>query len=153
MAKLIACVDAQLGVAKNGKIPWSFAEDLAFFRQQTLGGIVIMGRGTWLSIPGHFLDGRTNCVISHTLDFAENVEIFRSLEAALEKYENAWIIGGAQLYNYALQNGFVDRALITHVKKDYNADKFISKKYFDSFRKNVIFSSDKYDVIECLMVV
>ena len=44
LLKMIAIVDSEFGIAKNGKIPWSFEEDLKFFREKTLHNIVIMGK-------------------------------------------------------------------------------------------------------------
>ena len=42
----IAAVDAAFGLGKNGGIPWDYPEDRAFFRGQTMGHVVGMGRRT-----------------------------------------------------------------------------------------------------------
>ena len=47
---LIAAVDQNLAIGKEGKIPWEIKEDLKFFREQTLDSAIIMGRATFDSI-------------------------------------------------------------------------------------------------------
>ena len=146
MIKLIACVDSEYGIAKNGTIPWAFKEDLKFFRQQTIDQVVIMGRRTFESLPIFPLPNRTNCIISKTL----LPNSFATLEECLEIYTNAWIIGGAQLYNYALRKDLIDYMLLTVIKAVYNADLFLEKKHLGGFRKQVIFENKKYSIFKFL---
>lgn len=155
MVKLIACVDSKFGISKAGQIPWSFKKDLEFFRKQTLNQTVVMGRKTWLTLPNLFLDKRVNCVLSRSSDkyiesekHIRNLEFFSELETALEKYPEAWIIGGAEIYNYALESKLVDYALITFVKRNFGADIFLQKKHLKSFRKNVILEKEEYAIFE-----
>lgn len=37
-------------IGSGGKIPWHLPEDFKFFRQMTVGNIVVMGRKTFQSI-------------------------------------------------------------------------------------------------------
>ena len=48
--KLIALVDADFGISKYENIPWTFDEDMHFFRKVTQNFAVIMGRNTFFSI-------------------------------------------------------------------------------------------------------
>lgn len=43
-------LDAVIGV--DGKIPWSIPDDTKYFKEQTEGCTVMMGRKTWESLPG-----------------------------------------------------------------------------------------------------
>ena len=44
--------EAQGGViGAEGGMPWNVPEDLAHFKEKTLGAPVIMGRKTWDSLP------------------------------------------------------------------------------------------------------
>ena len=56
-------------IGRDGTMPWHLPEDLAHFKEHTLGHPVIMGRRTWESFPERFrpLPGRTNIVVSRTL--------------------------------------------------------------------------------------
>jgi len=41
-------------IGLDGVMPWHLPEDMAHFKQQTMGAPVIMGRKTWDSIPPRF---------------------------------------------------------------------------------------------------
>ena len=150
MIKLIAVTDSNFGISKNEQIPWAFSDDLRFFRENTLHQVVIMGRKTYFSLPNGPLINRKNCVISTKYKELPGAEVFSTLEAAIFKYHDAWIIGGAEIYNYSLSHQLIQRALITIVNKNYNADKAIDKKllpttfttlYYDTYKiREYIFS-------------
>jgi dihydrofolate reductase len=91
-------------IGRGGDIPWRVPEDLARFKQVTMGHTVVMGRRTWDSLPARVrpLPGRRNIVLSRQPDFmVDGAEVVGSLEAAfaiLETEPEAWVIGGAQTY-------------------------------------------------------
>src|ERR1700739_3896812 len=87
-------------IGRNGEIPWRVPEDLARFKQVTVGHTVVMGRRTWDSLPAAVrpLPRRRNVVLSRRADFAaDGAEVVGSLEEALTEPET-WVIGGAQIY-------------------------------------------------------
>ena len=53
-------------IGANNQLPWHLPEDMAFFKQKTSGGTVVMGRKTWDSLPVRFrpLPGRHNVVVT-----------------------------------------------------------------------------------------
>ena len=68
--KLIASIDNQWGIGKNGKLLVNIPEDMQFFRQETYGNVVVMGRKTYESLPYSVsLDGRVNIVLSENKAF------------------------------------------------------------------------------------
>ena len=90
-------------------MPWHVPEDLAHFKSITMGHPVIMGRGTWNSIPERFrpFPGRQNIVLTSDTAFAaEGAQVVDSLESAVEAAERlddlAWIVGGGSVYRQAL---------------------------------------------------
>ena len=95
-------------IGRGGDIPWRVPEDLARFKQVTMGHTVVMGRQTWESLPARVrpLPGRRNVVLSRRADFvADGADVAGSLEAALafsETDPEAWVIGGEQIYLLAL---------------------------------------------------
>lgn len=106
-------------------MPWHLPADLAWFKRNTLGKPVIMGRKTWQSI-GKALPGRRNLVISRSSSFepigAERVE---SPEAALQAVQDSpeiMIIGGAQIYQQFLPQ--TDRLYLTLVAADLTGDTY-----------------------------
>jgi dihydrofolate reductase len=101
-------------------MPWHIPEDLRYFKRLTMGGTVVMGRKTYESI-GKPLPGRTNVVITRQSDFhPAGTEIAHSLEEAVARYPDAFIIGGAEIYRQALP--LADRLYITRIKADYEGD-------------------------------
>jgi len=87
-------------IGRGGDIPWRVPEDLARFKQVTMGHTVVMGRRTWESLPARVrpLPGRRNVVLSRQPDYvADGAEVLDSLGAALTEPE-AWVIGGEQIY-------------------------------------------------------
>lgn len=144
MIKLIAIVEKNFGLSKNGKIPWEFSEDRAFFQKMTRDSVVIMGRNTFFSHKNFPLKNRINCVI--TKINIPNVICFSTLEEAIKNYSDAWIIGGAQLYNYALRKYLVDEVIITQVNQKYEADTFLETKYLEKFTKELLKKEGNYNV-------
>lgn len=100
-------------IGRDGGMPWHVPEDLAHFKQITLGAPVIMGRKTWESLSPRFrpLPGRRNIVVTRQADWsAEGAEVTGSVEAALELAaerddEWVWVTGGAEMYQ-----AVIDRA-------------------------------------------
>ncbi len=108
----------------NNQLPWHLPADLKHFKALTIGKPVVMGRKTWESL-GRPLPNRLNIVVTHQSDFlAEGVEVYLSLNDALQR-ANEWaiqqqqqeimLIGGAQLYKHAMDEGVVDNLYITRV--------------------------------------
>lgn len=113
-------------IGKDGGLPWHLPEDLAHFRRLTTGHPVIMGRRTWESLPPRFrpLPGRTNIVVTRQPQWQEAGALrANSLEQALDHVphgEEAWLIGGAQLFIEALP--LAQGAVITEIEADFDGD-------------------------------
>lgn len=59
----IAAMSRNRVIGAGNSIPWRIPEELKWFRQMTLGGVVIMGRRTFESLPRP-LAGRVNIVLT-----------------------------------------------------------------------------------------
>lgn len=94
---IIAAVSLDDGLAQGGRIPWDEPADRAYFAARTRHSTVVMGRGTWASLPHPPLPDRVNFVLTrHPLP---GVRCFDRLDAALAAAEGpVWLIGGAQVY-------------------------------------------------------
>lgn len=102
---LIASVGENLELGKGGDLCWHIREDLRHFKELTMGGVVIMGRSTWESLPKKPLPGRKNIVITMNSDYeAPGAVTVGSLELALEEArgQEAFIIGGESVYRQAI---------------------------------------------------
>lgn len=90
-------------IGRDGGIPWRLPEDLARFKDLTMGHTVVMGRRTWESLPASVrpLPGRKNVVLTRQADYmADGATVVTGLDGV--KDENAWVIGGAEVYHLAL---------------------------------------------------
>jgi dihydrofolate reductase len=104
-------------IGRDDGIPWRLPEDQARFKELTLGHTVVMGRLTWESLPAKVrpLPGRRNVVVTRQDDFvAEGATVASSLQAAVT--DDAWVIGGAQIYGLAL--ALASRCEVTEVDVD-----------------------------------
>lgn len=114
--RLIAAVgrSGQLGLGDN--LPWHDPEDLAWFKDQTMGGIVVAGWKTWRTLPD--LPGR-KLILDPALRNVAPRAVAERL-AADNPGVPIWIAGGAKTYQRWLASGLIRRAVITLV--DYNGD-------------------------------
>lgn len=104
-------------IGADGGLPWRIPEDLARFKQLTMGHALVMGRATFDSI-GRPLPGRTNIVLTRRSDWShDEVEVAGSVEEALEiavsRGQDAFIAGGAEVYGQTLE--IADRIEMTEV--------------------------------------
>ena len=126
MLTLIAARARNGAIGKDGTLPWQIPEDLKFFKRETLGGAVIMGRRTWESLPFRPLKDRLNLVVTSTLDLPDHA--VPDLDAALDAaraagYARIYGIGGERLFRDLLPRA--DRLLITEVDVEVDgADAF-----------------------------
>lgn len=119
---MIACVDREYGLGKDGKLLFSLPEDMAHFKQTTMGHDIIMGRKTFESI-GKPLPGRQNYVISSDPNFEPaGVTVIRSYSELGDTDKELYVIGGSQVYHDLLP--FTDAVWLTVVDAAREADAF-----------------------------
>ena len=93
MLTLIVARARNGAIGKDGTLPWHIPEDLKFFKRETLGGAIIMGRRTWESLPFRPLKDRLNLVVTSTLDLPGHT--VPDLDTAIETARAA---GYARIY-------------------------------------------------------
>ena len=122
-------------IGRDNRMPWHISADLRRFKSLTMGHPVIMGRKTFESILGYLkgpLPGRDNIVISRSgFEAPEGVSVVTSIAEALKKGKNianktnkneAFIIGGAQIYRHSLE--LANRLHLTKVHRNVKGDAF-----------------------------
>ncbi len=145
MIKIIAAV-SQNGVIGNrstNSIPWSYPEDMKFFRMMTsnkmsnaLGSTIIMGRKTFESIGSKPLSKRRNVIITHSK--IEGIDCFPTVEEAIcddiytsppENWEgdvftkqspSIWLMGGEGIYREGLR--YADEIFLTLIPEEVKGD-------------------------------
>ena len=120
---LVVAAAANDVIGVDNRLPGRLPEDLAHFRELTMGKPIVMGRRTHESI-GRPLPGRRNIVLSRDPEYsAEGCEHAVSLDAALELAAPApevMIIGGAALYRETLPRA--DRIELTRLHRPFDGD-------------------------------
>ena len=124
---IIAAIDQENAIGKNGEIPWHYPEDLKHFRNLTKGETVIMGRKTYFSLPEDFrpLPERENIILTRgNPEVDESVKVMNSLEEAYESAENekVFVAGGASVYDQTLKEA--DEMILTRVPGTHDGDVF-----------------------------
>ncbi len=137
MIKIIAAVGKNLELGKKGGLIWHLPNDLKFFKSQTQGCTVVMGRNTYNSLPKK-LPNRKHMVITDSDVFnksVDDVEIFYNLEDLLNavnkeaKKAEVFIIGGASIYRQFIP--FAHELILTEI----DAEAPDADVYFPAFDK------------------
>ena len=87
---LIVAADKNWGIGKDNKLLVSIPSDMKFFRQETMGKVVVMGRKTLESFPnGLPLKNRTNVVLTSDKNYqVKDAVIVHSIDELLEELKN-----------------------------------------------------------------
>ncbi|RYR69762.1 hypothetical protein Ahy_A03g016314 isoform B [Arachis hypogaea] len=143
----VVAATRDMGISKDGKMPWNLPSDLKFFQEITTTtsdsgkkNAVVMGRKTWESIPPEKrpLSGRLNVVLTRSGSFdiatAENVVICGSLSSAMEllaaspyclSIEKVFLTGGGEIFREALNAPGCEAVHITEIEERIECDTFI----------------------------
>lgn len=126
---LIVAVDKNWGIGFQKQMLVSIPADMRFFREETNGKVVVMGRKTYESLPaGQPLTNRNNIILTREKDYkVKDATILHSIEELLfelEKYntKDIYIIGGQTIYEQMLS--YCDVAHVTKIDFSYQADTF-----------------------------
>ena len=128
MVSIICAMSNNRAIGNNGKMLWHIPEELAHFKQKTMGCSVIMGNKTFQSLNAP-LKGRQNIVLSRSKQESTKDVVYQaSLEDAITYASESsdreiFIIGGSEVYQQALP--VVNRIYLTTIHKHYDeADAF-----------------------------
>lgn len=114
--------DRVIGI--ENRLPWKLPADMKWFRENTLGKPILMGRKTFESFGAKPLPGRTNIIVTRDPDYrAAGAVVAHSVAAALAAAgdaEEVMVIGGASLYQQMLPRA--DRLYMTLVHGKFEGD-------------------------------
>ena len=131
LTHIVACTTSGI-IGSDGKIPWHNTADFKHFKETTMGGVLVMGRKTFESLPG-VLRGRVHFVITRDPDFMDKVRasypdpsaqmlvsVFNDIDTCLMQakaraitlsQDQVFIVGGGEIYERTLH--LVDCAIVT----------------------------------------
>jgi dihydrofolate reductase len=130
MIRAILACDDDWGIGKDGDLPWPHnPADLRWFKENTTGGVVAMGKATWDSLPKKPLPDRNNIVITtsekdkdgpyHFLTFNKA----KSYLVSMSQIQDVWVIGGAKLVEGLLP--IIEEVWLSRIQGSYNCDTFL----------------------------
>ena len=119
----------------KNNLPWHIPEDLKYFKNNTTGKALIMGRKTFESL-GKALPNRLNIIVTRNKSFkAKEVVVCSSIEKSIayckqkkiiQKYgTEIFITGGGEIFTQTID--FVNRLYITRIHKDLRRRCFLSR--------------------------
>jgi len=120
-------------IGKNGALPWHIPNDLKFFKDQTTGQPLVIGRRTYWSMPKSVWKTRYANVLTSDIESVCMPDAgqwhvggcIRSMVNMAKVNYNAdtvFIAGGKRVYEDALRYDLVDEILISHVKGDFEGN-------------------------------
>jgi len=119
----IAAMSENRVIGRGSQIPWHIPEDFKWFKQTTLGHVLVMGRKTFESI-GRPLPGRETIVLTRSGFSHPGVTTAATLEEVEAKVgdRQVFIAGGAEIYRLALPH--CSDLHLTLVKRTVEGDVF-----------------------------
>ena len=126
----IMAIDEAGGIGKDGIVPWDNPEDRAFFKAQTMGHTIIVGRKTFESWGGKPLPGRP-CAVwtrnpnqfdSHCFDLPLLAlsDVYALVEWGFAQSDIVYVCGGKMLYE-TLWSHLTD-LIVTLIPGNWNCD-------------------------------
>lgn len=150
MFTIIVATDKNMGIGKNGKMPWHIPEELKFFKETTLNHRIVIGRKTFEGVG--VLPNRKTIVISRqtNLNYPEEVEICSNFDSFLQEHRNSseeiFICGGAEIYRQALP--YCNKIYLSIIDGEYEVDTYFPKFSQEEFQVKEIKTFKSFNVIE-----
>lgn len=133
MFSIIAAIGKNRELGKNGDLIWQLPNDLKFFKEQTTGKKVFMGKRTFESLPKK-LPNREHFVLTDVNIEADGINLVWNLDEFINRYldtsEEVFVIGGGMVYTQMLP--YAKRLVLTEV----DAECDMADTYFPEFDKN-----------------
>lgn len=125
LTSLIVAMSSNNVIGRNNDLPWRLPNDLKWFKENTLGKPIIMGRKNYESI-GRVLPGRHSIIVTRDMNYdVENATVVHSMEDALhaaQKTHEIMVIGGGEIYRQAFP--LANKLYLTRVHAEIEGDVF-----------------------------
>ena len=123
-------------IGKNNQLPWHLPSDMKYFKNQTWGMTVIMGRKSLESL-GKPLQGRKNIVVTRNKSWKpEGAEVAHSIDEAIELAKQSgakeiFIIGGAEIFKTTMP--IAERIYLTRIHHEFEGDAYFPEVSTDEW--------------------
>ena len=133
---IIVAIAENNAIGKDNRLLWHLPDDLKRFKKLTTGHTLIMGRNTFLSLPGGALPNRRHIVISDVAgELFEGCEMAHSIDRAISmagEKEECFVIGGGMVYAQFLP--VAGKLYLTRVHHSFQADTFFPEIDFGEWK-------------------
>lgn len=124
---IVACAENRV-IGRAGRLPWRIPEDWQFFRRQTAGATVVLGRISFQSWRTVLDEDRRAVVLTRDRSLArERVQVAASLPEALRLAEaqarTIYVCGGQQIFEEAIRLPQAGRLFLTLVHAQLEGDR------------------------------
>ncbi|NBJ94086.1 dihydrofolate reductase [Parablautia muri] len=126
---LIVAVDENWAIGNHNELLITIPADHKFFRQETSGKVVVLGRKTLETFPqGLPLKNRVNIIMSTNRDYkVKDAAVVHSLEELLKELkqydtQDVYVVGGESIYRLLLP--YCNVAHVTKIDHAYAADAY-----------------------------
>jgi dihydrofolate reductase len=162
---VIVATEKNLGIGKNGKIPWDLKKDMQHFKKITTAtkdpnkqNACAMGNITWESLPGSSrpLPQRKNLVLARDINYKpdrEGIPVRNSIEDGIkalkedESVETIFMIGGASIYRQSVEMPELEGIYLTKIENSYDCDTFFPQ-IPERFNKETLLGEDEENGIK-----
>ena len=154
----IVAMNSEGLIGDENKIPWHLPADLKYFKKQTMGHHILMGRKCFDSI-GKSLPGRKNIIVTKNPNFiVSDCIIVNSIEKGIltakeNNEQELFIIGGGEIYRQSLH--LVSKLYLTMVAFNGTGDVFFPQINWEQWkiisRKDVV--PDENNKYACTFIV
>lgn len=152
MLYLIACVSKNRGLGYKGELLFHYPEDMQFFKDKTMGNVVVMGRKTYESL-GRPLKGRDNIVMTRQQEYIapgckviHSMADFYTVTDDLPAGKDIYIIGGAEIYKMFIDQA--DAIYLTEVDAIVPADTFFPYFHKDDYDVHTKSRQKEYKIVK-----
>lgn len=135
MLTLIWAQDEAGLIGAKGTLPWHVSADLKFFKEQTMGQTILMGRTTFIGMGERLLPKRTTWLLTKDTHYqVAGAKVFHSVEEVLQASlgQDLIVTGGAKVYENFLP--YADRLVQTVLAKKFSGDTYFPKVNWDDFQ-------------------
>lgn len=157
LISLIAAMAENRVIGIENRLPWKLPADMKWFRENTLGKPIVMGRKTFESFGAKPLPQRTNIVVTADAHYrAEGAIVTHSVDDALAaagKAPEIMIIGGASFYAQLLPRAH--RIYLTVVHHVFHGDAWFPEIDAARWReiRRIEHKADERNTCDCSFLV
>ena len=136
MISIIVAIANNNAIGRGNRLLAYLPKDLKWFKKNTTGKTIVMGRKTFESLPNGALPNRKNVVLSQNVDFKADkciiVNNFVDIWQHLDNQQENFVIGGAEIYKLFLPKA--EKLYITKIYANFpDADVFFPEINFDEW--------------------